>query len=364
MPPYSHALVLTSLENLALTVIRTLAAKGIKTTIAGAGPGRMLRLSRHCSAYEMVSATAAEYASAPAAALERAAELARARGVDLVVPADVPGALFAAALKPRLPGVAFFPTPGPDTLRLLDNKWTFYGFLQKHGLPSPRTWLLEDAAQAAALPLPLVLKPLSEAGGKGVEVVRDPAARDARLSGGAAHHRFPTLAQEYLDGEEVSLSFLADRGTLLAWSIHMHLGGGEKEYLDDERIVDIGRRIAAASAYTGLANVDMRYDRGRAHVFVIECNPRFWGTFKYTLGLGIDYLERGLALTAGRASAPFERAPTAYVPGLVASVKHALKGAWTVPAASRPYLLQKLGDPAPEIYYGVRHLLGLKREGP
>ena len=213
-------------------------------------------------------------------------------------------------MKPLLPDLPFFPFAAPETLRLLDNKWTFYGFLLQHGLPSPRTWLLENAEQARGLALPLVLKPLSEAGGKGVEVVRDAAAREARLSGTAAYQRFPTLAQEYIDGEEVSLSFLSDRGKVLAWSIHMHLSGGAKEYIADERIVELGRRIAAASSYTGLANVDMRYDRGRARVFVIECNPRFWGTFKYTLGLGIDYLERGLALTQGRAASPFSAEPT------------------------------------------------------
>lgn len=356
--------MLTVRENLALTMIRTLSAKGIKVTIGGAGRGLILRLSRHCSAYYKLAETGAEYASAPEAAVERAAGLARARGIDLVVPVDVPGALFAAALKAKLPDLAYFPSPPPETLRLLDNKWTFYGFLREHGLPTPRTWLLENAGQARDLPLPLVLKPLSEAGGVGVDIVRDAAARDARLAGTAACHRFPTLAQEFVDGEEVSLSFLADRGRVVAWSIHMHLEGGAKEYIEDGRIVELGRRIAAACAYTGLANIDMRYDLGRRNVLVIECNPRFWGTFKYTLGLGIDYLERGLAMAEGRPPGPFDLVPTGYVPGMVASVKDLLKGGRKVPAASRAYLRQKFGDPAPELYYGALHLLGLKGDGP
>jgi len=360
---FRHALVVTSLENLALTIMRTLSAKGIKVTIAGAGPGRLLRLSRHCSSYHQIVHDGAEMSTAPEAALERAARLARDRHVDFVVPVDVPGALFAAPLRAKLLDLSFFPFTEPDTLRLLDNKWTFYGFLQKHGILTPRTWLLENAAQAAALPLPLVLKPLAEAGGKGVEVVRDAAARDARLSGTATHHQFPTLAQEFIDGTEVSLSFLADRGKVLAWSIHLHLTGGAKEYIDDERIVALAHRLAAATNYHGLANVDMRYDRARARVFVIECNPRFWGTYKYTLGLDIDYIERGLALMEGRAASPFARAPTAYVPGLLASVKGVLKGG-KVPAASLAYLRQKLGDPVPEIYYGALHLLGLKGNAP
>lgn len=363
MRPFKRALVLTCLENLGLTLIRTLAAKGVETIVAGAGPGRLLRLSRHCGAYARLAETSAEYAAAPSAAVDRAVRLALERGIDLVVPVDVPGALFAAALKPRLPDAAFFPSPEPGALRLLNDKWTFYGFLRKLALPSPRTWLLENAGQASALPLPLVLKPLAACGGIGVAVARDAADRDARLSGGPGRPGFPVLAQEFIEGEEVSFSFLADRGELLVWCMHVHPGAGAKEYIDDPRVVELGRRIAAASAYHGVGNIDMRYTRGRESVLVIECNPRFWGTFKYTLGLGIDYLERGLELAAGRPSARFDRAPTAFVPGLMAVAKRILTARGAPPPASRPYLRQKLGDPAPELYHGVRHLLGIKGEG-
>lgn len=363
MPNYKHALVLTSLDNLALMLIRTLSGKGIKVTVAGAGPGRLLRLSRHCSAYERVAADGAEFSAAAERALERTVRLARERGADVVIPVDVPGALFAERLRPRLPELPFFPFTDSGTLRELDNKWTFYGFLKKHGLPAPRTWLLENAEQARALPLPLVLKPVNEAGGLGVAVARDRAARDARLS--SSRHRLPTLAQEYIAGEDVSLSLLADRGRLLAWSAHMHRPGGAIDYIDDERVFAIGRTIAAAAAYTGVANVDMRYDgprRGR--VLVLECNPRFWGTYKYTLGLGVDFLERGFALMEGREPAPFRTAPTALVPGLVAVVKRMAGSGAMPPLVSRPYLRQKLGDPMPELYSGARLLLGISNEGP
>lgn len=209
-----------------------------------------------------------------------------------------------------------------------------------------------------------MLKPLAEAGGIGVTVARDAAALEARLAGTGRHLRFPTLAQDFIAGEDVSLSFLADRGRFLAWSVHMRRPDGALDYIADERVVDIGRRIAAGSGYTGVANVDMRYDgAARERVLVLECNPRFWGTYKYTLGLGIDYLERGFELMEGREASPYAGAPTALVPGLVASLRRMTRGA-AIPPASRPYLRQKLEDPAPELYYGARIALGLNNEGP
>lgn len=359
MRTFKHALVLTTLENLALTMIRTLAAKGIKATVAGAGPGRLLRLSRHCSAFVPVARGPAEYAQAKDQAVERAASLAQQRGIDLIVPVDVAGGMFAEKLKARLPGPTYFPSAASASLRRLDNKWTFYGLLCEHGLPAPRTQLLENAEQARGLPLPLVLKPLSEAGGAGVCVAQDEAQREARLGGTSPQHRFPTLAQEYVDGEDVSLSFLADRGRLLAWAAHMRRSDGSVDYVSDERVVELGRGIARAADYTGVANVDMRYDGpGRERVLVLECNPRFWGTYKYTLGLGVDFLERGLGLAAGSEARPFV-APRAVVPGLVASVKRLARGR-PVPSESRPYLRQKMSDPLPELYSGARSLLGLR----
>jgi len=365
MKNHKHALVLCSLENLALTMIRTLAGKGIKSTVAGAGPGRLLRLSRHCSSYTQVAGSGRAMAQAVEPALDRAARLARERGADLVIPVDVPGALFAGKLRAKLPELPFFPFADAGTLRLLDDKWSFYGFLQRHAVPAPRTCLLERPGQASALPLPVVLKPLSEAGGAGVVVARDEAARDARLAGTSPQHRFPTLAQEYLPGEDVSLSFLADRGRLLAWAVHRRGPDGCVNYISNERVVDLGRRIAAAASYSGVANIDMRYDGpARERVLVLECNPRFWGTYKYTLGLGIDFLERGLALMEGREQPPFDGPPTAVVPGLAASIKRMAVDRALIPRVSRPYLRQKFGDPLPELYCGARGLLGLRVAGP
>lgn len=131
MAAFKHALVLTALDNLALTMIRTLASKGVKATVAGTGSGRLLRLSRHCSAYAQVARSAAEFSQAKDQALERAAFLARERGADLVVPVDIPGVLFAEKLKARLPGATFFPSLASDIPRLLEDNRTFYGMLRE-----------------------------------------------------------------------------------------------------------------------------------------------------------------------------------------------------------------------------------------
>lgn len=340
------ALMLTATED--LWVLRGLGRLGLRVFVAAGEPCRALRLSRHCSGYARVAASEKELAQAPDPVVDAVAGFARRCGAEFVVPADVQASLCAARLKGRLPGAGFFPTADPDTLRLMDNKLSFYRFLVEQGLPSPRTWLIERPAQARELPLPLVLKPMAGSGGEGVEVVREAGAREARLSRAS---ELPLLAQEFVPGDDVDLSFLAAQGRLLAWTVQTRRPDGSIDFIEDERVVELGRRIARASSYTGLAHLDMRYDGpSRSAIRVIECNPRFWGSLFFTLGLGVDFMRLGLEMAAGRVPPPMEGPRTGYAPGLIWAFRRLLTGRIDLPPSTRLYMRYRLGDPLPEIY--------------
>lgn len=359
-PAMKRVLVLTAMENLALSVLRTLGAKGHAVGVAGAGAGSLLRASRHCASYARVAVDGADMSRAGAAVVEAAERAVRDFAPDLIVPVDVAGAYLADKLKAKVLGVPFFPSPAPAVLALLDDKWSFYELLVKHELPSPRTRRLEDAAAAAAVSAPVVIKPPADSGGRGVTMARTAAMLKERLAGAV----YPLLAQDYIEGEDVDLSFLADRGRVLAWAVQLRSQDGTIHYIEDERVLDLGRRLAAASSYTGLAHVDMRYDGpGRERVLIIECNPRFWGTFSYTLGLGADFLGLGLELARGGSPAPMTKAPVGSSPSLRAALGKALRGG-DMSADSFEHVRQKLSDPAPELLRAVRRLMGVPQLGP
>lgn len=329
LPVVNRILLLGEMENLTLAVLRALGERGAAVAVAGSGDGALARLSRHCAAYHRV---------ADAGEAARAVRLFRP---DLILPVDVDGARLAHALRPLAAGVPFFPAPSAETLRVMDDKWAFHEFLLAHGLASPRTARLDGPAAAEGLPLPAVIKPPADSGGRGVTVVRDEPSLRERLCGAS----YPLLAQEYVAGDDVDLSFLADDGRLVAWAVQRRGPGGAIRFVEDERVVDLGRRIAAASAYTGLAHVDMRYDGpAEERVVVIECNPRFWGTFSYSLGLGVDFLGLGMELAAGGRPAPLARSPVGPSPNA--------------------HLRHKLSDPLPELRKLGRRLLGRHENRP
>lgn len=357
------ALVVSGMDALSLQVIRSLGDKGMKSIVAGSCSGRLSRLSRHCAAHARLAASSAELAAPGEALLDGLAALAAKHDCGLVVPVDVPGALCAAALRSRLPGTPFFPFPAPDVLRRLDDKWTFHELMKEQGLPFPRTWLLKERADAYALRPPLVLKPRADGFSRGVRVVRDAASRDAALDGFDPYLRFPVLAQDYVDGQDVDLSFLADRGRLVAWTVQTRDPDGSLRFLDDGRVVALGRALASATGYTGLAHVDMRYDgHERKSVLIIEFNPRFWGSFAYSQGL-VDFIGPALDMAAGGTPPEARPGPAGACPGLLGVLRRAASGRFDVPAGSRAYLGQKLSDPLPMLFKAALHVLGAAGDG-
>src|SRR5205814_5692416 len=88
--------------------------------------------------------------------------------------------------------------------------------------PSPQTFLIDDPAQLDALPMtfPLILKPLALGNGEGVQRVESDSEIDKYLGNGHRAARLPLLAQELIPGSDIVFGILADKGKLLAWTIH------------------------------------------------------------------------------------------------------------------------------------------------
>jgi len=356
------ALVLTGElgDLLAVIICQELGRRGMDVTVAGLrDSGATLRLSRYCRSFVPVATTRAEMEGDDPGVVDRVELLARETGAGCVFAVDVPGSLCASRLRKRLPSLKYFPVPDPGTVRLLDNKWTFYQFLTKQGLPSPRTWLIERREAARLLPLPLVLKPLNLSASKGVRTARTSEDLEFLLDGGDKHLRLPVVAQEFVDGPDGSLSFLAENGRVNASTIHVRGGDGGREYIDDERILDFGRRIAASLSYTGLANIGLRFvGPNRADVKIIECNPRVWSSLPATEGLGVDFIGRGLELSEGRTPIASTRAPTGECADLRGILRRVAAGR-PLSACESATLRGAARDPLPVLGRGVMRLLGL-----
>jgi biotin carboxylase len=225
-------------------------------------------------------------------------------GIDAVVGVDVFASGMLHAVRDRIPQVILFPLSSAATLEMLDDKWQFQQFMVENQIPCPRSILLRSVQELSSmkslgLAFPVVVKPLRGESGHGIVHADSIAGIRRHLESGSMYARLPLLIQEFASGYDADLSILARAGTVASHVLHSRLGGCSLRFIKNDAVLDIGKRIARAANYTGVANIDVRIDETTGRVCVLECNPRFWYTLQASLWRGLNFVEAGLALAQG-----------------------------------------------------------------
>jgi predicted ATP-grasp superfamily ATP-dependent carboligase len=294
-------LVIGDNDHFSRWVTVSLAAANHEVRLMTPGAHRLSRLSRHCRAHTLCDSEGLRRLDR--SLLDRIATYCGEHGVDLVVPADLPATRLLARGGRDLEGAGVFPVSEPAAIERLHNKWEFYGLIRELGLPTPRTWQLGSAEEAerAGLPFPLMLKPIEGAGGVGVLRVESRAELSAVLERYGNRYGRPFLAQEFIPGQDIDLSVLADRGRVVAWTIQQNLGGPRDliQFLRHPRVLEIGSAVTAACRFHGVVHFDLRLEERTGEPLLLEANPRFWGSLRHSLWNGVNFAGLGVAMAAG-----------------------------------------------------------------
>jgi carbamoyl-phosphate synthase large subunit len=151
----------------------------------------------------------------------------------------------------------------------------------------PRTELFGPALDPGSWTYPVIVKPRTGSGSRGIHVVGSAAEL-------AAMDRSPGLiVQDFLPGEEYSVDVLADiNGHVIASvpRVRARVDSGVSvggRTVHDPEIEYFGRAVARATGVTFVANVQCKRDRdGRPAL--LEVNPRIPGTLGLTIAAGVD----------------------------------------------------------------------------
>jgi predicted ATP-grasp superfamily ATP-dependent carboligase len=293
----------------ALACVRALAARGHTVHVAASGARSLAGASRHTSAAHAIGdpdADARGYA-------DRLARTAAAIGADLILPVTevTIGSIYAFGVAERC-AVA---CPERAAYEAAVDKHELLARAARVGLAVPRTLLCEDPPRLAALPepfrYPVVLK-----------ARRSRFLRDGRWVSGSAHvvrdaaelahvRSSPGLAggallQEFVPGSGEGVFLLSERGRALARFAHRRLrekppSGGvsvlSEAIAPDPELLRGSERLLADLAFTGVAMVEFR--RGPEAAYVMEVNPRLWGSLQLAIDAGVDFPSRLVALHRG-----------------------------------------------------------------
>jgi carbamoyl-phosphate synthase large subunit len=208
-------------------------------------------------------------------------------GIDVLVPTVDSELLPLAMARTELAehGVALV-LASELTLRDCLDKWTLHRRCAG-SLRVPDTFLVDADFDPGACTLPVIVKPRSGSGSRGVRRVDDlkeltRLPRDATL-----------LVQEYLPGTEYSLDVLARAdGAIVAVVPRSRLKVDSGiavtgRTVHDESLQRIGSLVAQRIGLTSVANVQVKLtDDGEPAL--LEVNPRFPGTMSLTVASGVN----------------------------------------------------------------------------
>lgn len=293
-------LIVSTNENLALIVLRCLSALGIRACVMGVSTFHPIRLSRYCDDYLRYELR--DLLEENDSIIDDINNYCKQKKLDIIIPTGIDGTLFLSKVREKMTEAKVFPIDDIGTLKILNNKWRFWKLISKNGVPCPKTLLINDMCQLKSLNLefPVIIKQLELEGSIGIAKLNSQKELEIYMSNGKEFNALPLLIQEYIPGIDMCLNVLAKNGKIVAWSAQKYyLNKNIIEFVKDDNILDIGKKIVSCCNYTGVANIDMRLDDRDKSFKIIECNPRFWYSADMSMLSGVNFPYLGIRIVQG-----------------------------------------------------------------
>jgi len=227
---------------------------------------------------------------------------------DLVYPVDVSRMLSVIEADEEYGLECKYLLPKKDSLIVADNKELLIQHAQKMGLSCPRTLFRISEGELEKIcrkeiTYPCVIKfrgDQRETHWKPEErysIVRSPEELLIEYRRMHGIEEFPII-QEYIKGGGYGYSALFDKShRLRAQFCHKRLreypiSGGPSSCAESyyhEELVSLGRRLLESLDWTGIAMVEFKFDEARKRFFIIEVNPRLWGSLPLAIHSGVNF---------------------------------------------------------------------------
>ena len=203
-----------------------------------------------------------------------------------------------------------------DSIRVALDKEKTRQFAAELGLRSPHTRLVTQSSPKPAQ-FPVVLKPIHSKRASGTEVKHysvtmarcledwDSALRDV-------YSQVDVQEQEYVFGRGIGVEMLFEHGEPRWHFVHERLhevpltGGGSsyRQAIDAATyLIEPAERLLRALRWHGVAMVEFKLTAA-GEVFLVEINPRFWGSLALGIDAGVDFPAGLLSIGAGEPLPP------------------------------------------------------------
>jgi predicted ATP-grasp superfamily ATP-dependent carboligase len=215
-----------------------------------------------------------------------------------LIPADCDAIRLTNRVRERL-SINVSPIPSTPTLEMFDDKWKFHQFCKQNQMAVPQTQLFESkqeldySALASEFGVPFVIKPVNQAGALGVKIISNKAQFERAIEHNDAYQYAPLVAQSYVDGTDIDISLLADRGQVTAFAIQQ-AKESTVQFVPNQELEEMAARLCRLTAFSGVMHIDARIDRRTGKVYLLESNPRFWASLNASVACGLNFVAESI----------------------------------------------------------------------
>lgn len=344
-------LLIATTRYLPLNALQCLHNSNIKIYVLGTGKILPIRLSKYCKDYQ--ECRLSQILNDDSKLIERVNLYCRKNKIDVILPSDPQSTFFISRVRQKIKNAKVFPVSDIKTVTTLNNKWEFTRFLKKNSLPHPESELLKTKFDLRKLKInfPIIIKPLELNSGLGVKKLYSSKEAINYISKKNEYNSLPLIAQKFINGYGIDVSFLAKNGKIVALTIQKSEPNGSITFVDDLNVVKIINKITRKIKYTGIAHIDMVFDTKSKSIKILEFNPRFWGSMLGSKLSGVNFPYLGILLAQNKNPvSQIKYKKTSYITAKI-YFQNVLKGKKKdLPRLSKSDFWQMTNDPLPYTY--------------
>ena len=323
----ASVLVTDGQERAALAAVRSLGRSGHTAHVVSPRRGSLAGASRYARSEASIPNPLHDQTGFVA----DLSQIVRRRQIEVVLPISEASLLAVLGRQEALEGVCI-PFPPHDTVARACDKVVVLETARSLGIRIPSHHLLTAPTgvtelDAVGIDFPVVVKPSrSVAKGDGrwmklqVGYANTPTSLRLILDG-LPLSSYPVLLQQRIVGPGIGVFLLVWEGELLASFAHERLrekppSGGvsvyRKSIAADPILVERSRALLESLGWHGVAMVEYKVDQRTGTPYLMEINPRFWGSLQLAIDAGVDF---PALLVAAALQRPVQ-AVRAYRPGV------------------------------------------------
>jgi D-aspartate ligase len=232
--------------------------------------------------------------------LRRIGEIVAERRIDVVLPISEFAIRTLSEHRQTLSWARKLPQlPNPHTFDVATDKANLADFLASHDLPHPPTALVTTGIpvhdRLSALEFPVLAKPPLLSGGIGIRRFESLEGLTAFLGEQPSDERW--VVQTLIEGRDLGINVLCRDGQILAATVQHPIKASSKpfqtaigiEFRDDPSALSVAERLIRELGWSGIANIDMRFDARRKIPLVLELNGRYWFSLLGSVNAGVNF---------------------------------------------------------------------------